>query len=120
MHRRDRSVLIRLLSFATAYWRQILVAWFCVAGQAAFVLVMPLMLRWAIDVGLDVRFENGVQVAHGHKQTLVWLAVGMVGVAALRGVFAYGQTYWGEWITASTTTCSASASPTTTRRKPDS
>jgi ATP-binding cassette subfamily B protein len=69
-----------------------------VAGASAFVLLMPVMIRWAIDAGLDVSIEDGVQIARGHKDTLVWLGLGIIGTAVARGAFAYGQTFWAEWI----------------------
>jgi len=98
MRRRSAPVLLRLLSFATAYWRQIILAWACVAGASAFVLLMPILIGWAIDTGLDITPENGVQVAHGDKETLVWLGLAIIGTAVARGAFAYGQTFWAEWI----------------------
>ncbi|MEX1255337.1 MAG: ABC transporter ATP-binding protein [Dehalococcoidia bacterium] len=98
MRQSTRPVLIRLLSFATAYWRQILLAWLCVAGASSFVLLMPILIGRAIDVGLNVVEVNGEQVAQGDKQALLWIGIGIVGTAALRGAFAYGQTFWAEWI----------------------
>jgi ATP-binding cassette subfamily B protein len=59
---------------------------------------MPVLIRWAIDQGLNVSIENGVQVADGSKDTLVWLGLAIIGTAAARGAFAYGQTFWAEWI----------------------
>jgi ATP-binding cassette subfamily B protein len=94
MRRRSTPVLLRLLSFAVPYWRTILLAWACVGGASTFVLLMPLLLRWAIDTGLDVK--DGV--AMGEKGTLVIIGAAIVGTAALRGIFAYGQTFFAEWI----------------------
>ena len=98
MPRRSTPVLIRLLSFAVPYWRTIILAWACVAGASGFVLLMPRMLRWAIDIGLKPEMINGTLVATGSKQTLILLGLGVVGTAVGRGVFAYGQTFWAEWI----------------------
>ncbi|MDZ4279071.1 MAG: ABC transporter ATP-binding protein [Dehalococcoidia bacterium] len=94
MRRRTSSVILRLLAFAVPYWRTILLAWLCVAGASAFVLLMPLLVKWAIDTGLDV--QNGVPT--GDKQTLIILGAAVIGVAVGRGAFAYGQQYLGEWI----------------------
>ncbi len=95
MRRRDSPVLIRLLAFALPHWRTVLVAWFCVFAASAFVLVMPLLVGAAIDHGLDI---NDQGVAVGDKGTLVWLGLAVMGAAAARGLFAYGQMYFGEWI----------------------
>ena len=98
MRRRSTPVVLRLLSFAVPYWRTILLAWACVVGASGFVLLMPRMLRWAIDVGLAIEVRNDVSVATGDKETLIFLGLGIVGTAVGRGFFAYGQTFWGEWI----------------------
>ena len=95
MRRRDSPVLIRLLAYALPHWRTVLVAWFCVGAASAFVLVMPLLVGYAIDYGLDIN-EQGVAV--GDKATLVWLGLAVLVAAAARGLFAYGQMYFGEWI----------------------
>jgi len=94
MRRRSSSVLVRLLSFALPYWRTIGLAGLCVAGASAFVFLMPLLIGWAVDTGLDVK--DGA--ATGDKRTLVIMGLAIVGVAAGRGIFAYGQTYFAEWI----------------------
>src|SRR3990172_1425438 len=98
MRRRSTPVVLRLLSFAVPYWRTILLAWVCVVGASGFVLLMPRMLRWAIDVGLAIETRNGVSVATGDKETLILLGLGVVATAVGGGFFAYGQTFWGEWI----------------------
>jgi ATP-binding cassette subfamily B protein len=96
-------VLIRLLSFLRPYKRRVILAWLCVCGASLFVLVSPQLVAWAIDTGLKVRIE-GVDgatktgVALGSTHTLVIAALAIVGAAAARGVFAYGQTYLAEWV----------------------
>ena len=91
-------VLIRVLSFLRPYRRRVAVAWACVLGAAAFVVVAPQLIRWAIDFGLDVTEVGGKQVAMGSERTLAIAAVAIVVAAVLRGVFAFGQTYLAEWI----------------------
>jgi len=94
MRQRSKPVLLRLLSFALPYWRTIALAAVCVAGASAFVFAMPLLIGWAVDTGLKV--ENGVPA--GDKRTLVLIGLAIVGVAGGRGIFAYGQTFFAEWI----------------------
>ena len=96
-------VLIRLLSFLRPYKRRVVLAWLCVCGASAFVLVSPQLVAWAIDKGLQVRIQgvNGgtsTGVALGSTHTLVIASLAIVGAAIGRGVFAYGQTYLAEWV----------------------
>ena len=98
MRQRSTPVAARLLAFARPYWRTVLLAGTCVAGASVFVLLMPEMLRWAIDVGLAPELRNGALVATGEKRTLILIGLGIVGTAVGRGVFAYGQTFYAEWV----------------------
>ncbi len=99
MRRRSAPILLRLLSYAVPYWRTISLAWLCVAGASAFVLLVPLLIGWAIDKGLNVSInDEGVRVALGDKGLLILFGLLIAGTAVGRGVFAYGQTYLGEWI----------------------
>ena len=86
---------MRLLSFAVPYWRTVLIAWLCVAAASAFMLAMPILVGFAIDRGLDIS-EDGI--ALGDKKTLTVLGFAVMGAALSRGIFAYGQQYFGEWI----------------------
>jgi len=94
----DMYVLIRVLSFLRPYRRRVALAWVCVLGTAAFVVVAPQLIRWAIDFGLNETEVGGRQVAMGKAHTLAIAAAAIVAAAALRGVFSFGQTYLGEWI----------------------
>jgi len=98
MRDRSKPVVLRLITFALPYWRQVLFALACVGASTAFVVMMPLLLEWAIDTGLDINTVNGVRIAEGSKRTLVLLAFAIIGAAAGRGLFAYGQQYLAEWI----------------------
>ena len=95
MQRRSRPILLRLLSYAQPYWRIVLIAWLCVAGASAFMILMPIFVQLAIDRGLDVNSEG---VGVGSRETLVWLGVAVIGISVLRGGFSFGQTYVGEWL----------------------
>ena len=94
MRRRGSPILLRLLAYAFPYWRVALLAQICVAGAAGFMLLMPILVQRAIDTGLNIQYD----VATGEKSTLVWIGVGIVAISLLRGGFAYGQTYVGEWL----------------------
>ncbi len=47
------SVHLRLLTFLRPYTKQLVLAWIVIALAAAFTMVMPQLLRWAIDTGLE-------------------------------------------------------------------
>jgi len=87
-------VLLRLLSFAWSYKWRVVLAWLCVAGASGFVLVTPRLVQFAIDSGLQL--EGGVAV--GSTRTLVVASLAILGAAAARGVFHFGQTYQAEWV----------------------
>src|SRR3989449_10879998 len=89
---------LRLLSVLRPYWRRVLVATICVIAAGASILAVPQLIRWGIDYGLDIQQVDGKPVATGEERLLVVAALGVVGFAVLRGIFAYGQTYLAEWI----------------------
>jgi ATP-binding cassette subfamily B protein len=61
-------------------------------------LAMPQLIRWAIDYGLGIERVGDQLVATGDRELLLVAAGAIVGAAVLRGVFAFWQTYLGEWI----------------------
>ena len=85
---RHNNVLLRLFLFARPYWRQILLALVFVVSSSAFVLTLPVLLRWAVNTGLS----------HHDKRLLVIIGLAVVGTAMGRGIFAYGQQFMAEWI----------------------
>ncbi len=89
---------LRLLRFLRAYWRRTALAAVCVLSSGAAMLVMPQLIGWAIDYGLAVEGAGDFRVATGDRDLLIVAAAAIVGAALLRGVFAFGQTYLGEWI----------------------
>ncbi len=79
---------LRLLAFLGPYKRRTALAFLCVIASGGAIVAMPQLIRWAIDYG----------VATGEKHLLLLAAAAIIGAAVVRGVFAYGQTYLGEWI----------------------
>jgi ATP-binding cassette subfamily B protein len=59
---------------------------------------MPQLIRWAINYGLGIEEENGELVATGDEKYLAVAAAAIIAAAIVRGVFGYGQTYLGEWL----------------------
>jgi len=71
---------------------------FCVFASGAAMLVMPQLIRWAINYGLGIEDQNGELVATGEEKYLAIAAAAIIVAAIVRGVFGYGQTYLGEWL----------------------
>jgi ABC-type multidrug transport system fused ATPase/permease subunit len=89
---------LRLLGFLGPYKRRTAFAALCVLISSAAIIVMPQLIRWAIDYGLGIERQNGELVATGQKHLLVLAALAVMATALLRGIFAFGQTYLGEWL----------------------
>ena len=89
---------LRLLRFLRAYWRRTALAAICVLSSGAAMLIMPQLIGWAIDYGLAVEGEGDLRVATGDRNLLIVAAAAIIGTAVLRGAFAFGQTYLGEWV----------------------
>jgi len=89
---------IRLLAFLGPYKRRTALAFLCVMASGGALLDMPQLIRWAIDYGLGPERRGDELVATGEKELLVIAAAAIMAAALLRGLFAFGQTYLGEWI----------------------
>jgi ABC-type multidrug transport system fused ATPase/permease subunit len=89
---------LRLLTFLAPYKRRVVLAGLCILLSGAAVLAMPQLIRWAIDYGLGLEKQGDGYVATGERNLLVLAALGLIVAALIRGSFAYGQTYLGEWI----------------------
>ena len=82
-------VLIRLLSFLRPYKGRALLAAFCVFSSAAFVLVTPKLIGWAVELGITGQDD---------RRLLIVAAVAVLGSSVFRGISQYGQQYTGEWL----------------------
>ena len=82
-------VLIRPLRFLGPYKGRMLLAALCVFGAAAFVLVQPKLIGWAVQIGVS---------GHEDKRLLIVAAAAVLASSVLRGAFAFGQSYVGEWL----------------------
>ncbi|UCB43412.1 MAG: ABC transporter ATP-binding protein [Dehalococcoidales bacterium] len=89
-------IVIRLLSFLNRYWKRVTLAYVCLFLSVAFSLGMPELVKQAIDRG--VGYDPLTGATSGTTSLLIWLGIAILVVAALRGVFAFGQTYLGEYI----------------------
>lgn len=65
-----------------------MVAMLCMMGAASFAMATPLVIKEAVDIGL----------AQGDQGFLMLAGLVILGLAALRGACAFGQTYLGEYL----------------------
>ncbi|MDP3879853.1 MAG: ABC transporter ATP-binding protein [Dehalococcoidales bacterium] len=79
-------ILLRLMGFAQKYWGLLLLAFICLVATTAFSLVIPRMLGDGIDTVLS----------SGQRSFLVLAAAIVIGASILRGLSAYGNTYFSE------------------------
>jgi ABC-type multidrug transport system fused ATPase/permease subunit len=82
------KILRRIFSFAVPYWYIMLAGLTTVTVVSLLGLVTPQITRWVIDYVIGGR----------HFHLLAVGALGVVGVAALRGVLTYVQRYSMEWV----------------------
>ena len=90
---------LRLLRFLRPYGRRTVLAAAALLAATAASLANPQIIRWAIDYGLGSKKQgNEIIATTGDRELLLVAALLVVTVAVLRGLFAYGQTYLGEWL----------------------
>ena len=82
------SILVRLARYTLRYRGHLALTYFCLAAAALLSLAVPKLIGWTIDTALE----------GGDEGRLVLLALLVMGFSALRGVFAYGQSYLAEYV----------------------
>ncbi len=84
-----KDVYRRLIGFLRPYWKQAAFAYVSVLFASLLNLYIPQILRDAIDLGVE-----------GGRASALFNAAGWIlGIAVVRGIAAYGQRYYGEWLT---------------------
>ena len=76
-------ILMRIIRLLRPHWLPSVGAVVCLGFSTLFALIVPWLLGWIIDTGLQ----------HGQLGTLFLAAGAILIVSALRGLFAYGQGY---------------------------
>ena len=84
----DVDVYRRLLAYLRPYPIQTLLAYLAMFAVTALNLVVPLIIKRAIDDGL----------AAGNARALFIAAITILGIALMRGVAGFGQRFFGEWL----------------------
>lgn len=83
------DVYRRLIGFLRPYWKQVTYAYVSVLFASLLNLYIPQVLKNAIDLGIEGQRAGALFTAAG------WI----LGIAIVRGVAAFGQRYYGEWLT---------------------
>jgi ABC-type multidrug transport system fused ATPase/permease subunit len=76
-------IYLRIIALLRPHWLSALGAVVCLGLSTGFALVVPWLLAWVIDTGLQ----------HGQFSTLLLATGAILLTSALRGFFAYGQGY---------------------------
>ncbi|MFH1381462.1 MAG: ABC transporter ATP-binding protein [Chloroflexota bacterium] len=79
-------IAVRLVSFARRHGLLLVLAFICLFLSTGFSLVVPWILRQAID---NI-------TGHGPSGFLIWASVGILVASALDGIAAYGNNYYSE------------------------
>ena len=78
--------LRRAISYLGPYWPTAVGATISLVLVTAANLAIPQIIRWVIDSGITA----------SSMPTIIWGALGLIGVALIRGVFNFTQGYWSE------------------------
>src|SRR5919205_1391122 len=76
-------IYTRIIGLLRPHWLSALGAVVCLGLSTGFALIVPWLLAWVIDTGLQ----------HGQFSTLLLATGAILLTSALRGLFAYGQGY---------------------------
>lgn len=84
----DLQIYRRLLGYLRPYWQQTTVAYISMAVATLINLFIPQIIKRAIDNGLASR----------NAQALFWAGGLILAIAVVRGIVAFGQRFYGEWL----------------------
>lgn len=76
----------RALGYLRPYWLTMLGAFLSLLGVTAANLVSPQVLRLVVDQGITVK----------NLSVVLWAALALLGVAAVRSLLSFTQSYWSE------------------------
>lgn len=108
------GVMRRLLSYLGPYWPRVSLGVFCLVAATGLGLVVPWLIRNAIDIGLnsdpaallaDGAMQSGplrelldLRLERGQTAFMAFLGGLMLGIGLVRSLFGFGQRYLSEWI----------------------
>ena len=86
----DKSAVYRrLLGYLQPYWKQVIIAYGAMFIATGLNLLVPQIIKEAIDNGL----------AAGNASGLIIAGLVILGIAVVRAVLGFGEMYLGEWLT---------------------
>ena len=85
---RPENMYWRMLEYVRPYWRQVLIAYGSMLLATLINLLVPQIIKDAIDEG----------VASRNARVLFWAGGLILIIAVVRGVVSFGQRYYGEWL----------------------
>lgn len=88
MRIREQNIYRRLLAYLRPYWQQTTVAYVSMGVATLINLFIPQIIKRAIDSGLAAR----------NAQMLFWASALILMIAIVRGLVAFGQRFFGEWL----------------------
>ncbi|MEZ4714419.1 MAG: ABC transporter ATP-binding protein [Caldilineaceae bacterium] len=83
------AIYRRLLGYLKPHWRQVLLAYISMIVAALLNLYIPQVIKTAIDQGVSAQEARGLFTA----------AIVILVIAVVRGIAAFGQRYYGNWLT---------------------
>lgn len=86
---KKNSVYGRLLGYLRPYWKQLFLTYSALVLATLFNLLVPQIIKQAIDEGLTAGNAQALYVAGGI----------ILGIALLRGILGYVQLFYAEWLT---------------------
>ena len=84
-----KNVYRRLLSYLAPYRRQVVTGYLSVILAVGLNILIPQVIRFAIDVGL----------ASGEAKALIGASIIILLIGILKAIAGFGQRYYGEWLT---------------------
>lgn len=88
--KKNTRMYMRMISLVNPHWVQWAGAIVCMFLATGFSLIVPILLEWVVDVGVRSGNMGGLLLAAGL----------ILGTSALRGLFAYGQGYLSQAVSA--------------------
>ncbi len=83
------AVYRRLLGYLKPYWKQLIIAYGAMFIATGLNLLVPQIIKEAIDNGLSA----------GNARGLIAAGLIILGIAVVRAVLGFGEMYLGEWLT---------------------
>ena len=91
----SQLILFRLVRVAVSHRQRFLWTIAVMIGAVIFTVSLPELIGWAINTGLNLRIEDGIEIEPSWGQISLMCSMVMI-TAVIRGLLAYLQIYLGE------------------------